>query len=567
MSDHATVGGGRYQLRELLGRGGMAAVYLAWDTVLERRVAVKTMRNEVSGEEAFRERFRFEAQAVAKLSHPNIVSVFDTGEERTPDGAVPYIVMEYVEGEPLRDALEADAARYGAMPADKALRITAGVLAALDASHETGLVHRDIKPGNVMLTPRGVVKVMDFGIARATQSGVRAMTQTGMVVGTPQYLSPEQALGRAVDARSDLYAVGVMLFELITGRVPFDADSGLAVAYAHVTEAPPAASELNRAVTPELDALIARALRKNPDERFRSAGEMLAACRRVAEGLTGAPPSIDPEAARRPQSGSGVSQAVFPGFGSPEYGSPEYGGREFGVADFGRVGPGGSEPRTPSPTHSARPGPATPSPYAPAPGGGYGYPGGPVDTPPAAYGPAQHVPPASAPAPEHGRASAPWQLVVASVVAIALVASLAIVVVVLSRGSGDPEAGGGTGTPTGESVGGGGEPANDEPRYKTGDPERTIEPSRCVSASDYYDQTEHPGAVTMPDFYDVHIDSVKECMRAAGWSYDDNLRYRDEVLKGDGMVLEQSPAVGEPYNPEEDGPIVLTVSTGREPTS
>nr|WP_223290861.1 protein kinase [Streptomyces avicenniae] len=563
MSDQASVGNGRYLLRDLLGRGGMASVHLAWDTVLERPVAVKTMRSEVSGEQAFRERFRFEAQAVAKLTHPNIVSVFDTGEEWAAGGAVPYIVMEYVEGQPLRDVLAADVAAYGAMPADKALRVTAGVLAALDLSHEMGLVHRDIKPGNVMLTRRGAVKVMDFGIARAMQSGVTAMTQTGMVVGTPQYLSPEQALGRAVDARSDLYSVGVLLFELITGRVPFDADSGLAIAYAHVTEAPPSASSLNRAVTPELDALIGRALRKNPDERFGSAGELLDACRRAADGLTGAPPSIDPAAAERPQSGSGISQAVFP---------------EYGLGDLGRVGPGGSEPRTPSPATQPQPrqGPATPSPYAPAygppaGGGGYGYPrGGPGDTAPSAYGPAPAAqPPATAPGPD--RPAAPWQLVVAAVVAITLVASLAIVAVVMSRGGDDDPQAGGTGEATTETVTPGDDGApepgdDDEPRFQPGDPERTIEASACVGASDHYDQEANSGAISMPDFYDRHIDSVKECIRAAGWTYDDNLRYRDEVLKGEGMVLDQEPTVGQPYNPEEDGPIVLTVSTGREPT-
>jgi serine/threonine protein kinase len=258
MSDSRTAGGGRYLLRDLLGRGGMASVYLAWDTVLERPVAIKTMRSEMSREDAFRERFKREAQSVAKLTHTNIVSVFDTGEDVVDGDPVPYIVMEYVQGRPLRDLLEEDKARFGAMPAERALAITADVLAALDISHEMGLVHRDIKPGNVMITKRGVVKVMDFGIARAMQSGVTAMTQTGMVVGTPQYLSPEQALGRAVDARADLYSVGVMLFELLTGRLPFDAESALAVAYAHVQEEPPAPSSINASVPPAIDAMVAR---------------------------------------------------------------------------------------------------------------------------------------------------------------------------------------------------------------------------------------------------------------------------------------------------------------------
>ena len=210
---------------------------------------------------------------------------------------MPYIVMEYVEGQPLRSVLDADVAQYGAMPADKALKITADVLAALEISHEMGLVHRDIKPGNVMMTKRNVVKVMDFGIARAMQSGVTSMTQTGMVVGTPQYLSPEQALGRGVDARSDLYSVGIMLFQLVTGRLPFDADSPLAIAYAHVQEEPVAASSINRSLPPAVDALVARALKKNPNERFPTAEAMRDECLRVAAVASRPPPpSIVPGA-------------------------------------------------------------------------------------------------------------------------------------------------------------------------------------------------------------------------------------------------------------------------------
>lgn len=199
------------------------------------------------------------------------------------------------------------------MSADKALKITADVLAALEISHEMGLVHRDIKPGNVMMNKRGVVKVMDFGIARAMQSGVTSMTQTGMVVGTPQYLSPEQALGRAVDARSDLYSVGIMLFQLVTGRLPFDADSPLAIAYAHVQEEPVAASSINSALPPAVDALIARALKKNPNERFPSSESMRDECLRVAASFQAAPPSIVPGS--QTQSGQGVGASVFPPVG------------------------------------------------------------------------------------------------------------------------------------------------------------------------------------------------------------------------------------------------------------
>ncbi|MDH6111814.1 serine/threonine protein kinase [Kitasatospora sp. MAP12-15] len=280
-----SLGNGRYVLQHLLGQGGMAAVHLAYDTVLDRQVAVKTLHTELGRESSFRERFRREAQAVARLQHTNIVSVFDSGEEVAPDGATtPYIVMEYVEGPSLRDVLNEAVAQHGAMPTEQALKITAAVLAALDTSHDQGLVHRDIKPGNVMVNTKGVVKVMDFGIARAMQSGVTSMTQTGMVVGTPQYLSPEQALGKSVDARSDLYSVGCMLFELLTGRLPFDGDSPFSIAYKHVQEEPPAPSSLNRAVTPAVDALVARALRKDPSHRFPTAEAMREEVERVQAG-------------------------------------------------------------------------------------------------------------------------------------------------------------------------------------------------------------------------------------------------------------------------------------------
>jgi serine/threonine-protein kinase len=289
-----SLGNGRYVLQHLLGQGGMASVHLAHDTVLGRPVAIKTLHTELGREASFRERFRREAQAVARLQHTNIVTVYDSGEEVTPDGAtVPYIVMEYVEGQSLRDVLNQSIAEHGAMPAEQALKITAAVLAALDVSHDQGLVHRDIKPGNVMVNTKGVVKVMDFGIARAMQSGVSSMTQTGMVVGTPQYLSPEQALGKSVDARSDLYSVGCMLFELLTGQLPFDGDSPFSIAYKHVQEEPPTTSSLNRAVTPAVDALVSRALRKDPAHRFPTAEAMREETERVAAGeKTGAAPLV-----------------------------------------------------------------------------------------------------------------------------------------------------------------------------------------------------------------------------------------------------------------------------------
>ncbi|MGE7438300.1 MULTISPECIES: protein kinase domain-containing protein [Kitasatospora] len=287
----SSLGRGRYVLQRPLGQGGMAAVHLAHDTVLDRQVAVKTLHTELGREDSFKLRFRREAQAVAKLQHINIVSVFDSGEDIGPDGSVtPYIVMEYVEGKSLRDVLNDAIAQYGAMPVEQALKMTAAVLSALDASHDQGLVHRDIKPGNVMVSTKGVVKVMDFGIARALQSDVTSMTQTGMVVGTPQYLSPEQALGKSVDARSDLYSVGCMLFELLTGSLPFDGDTAFSIAYKHVQEEPPAPSTVNRAVTPAVDELVARALRKDPAHRFPSAEAMRAEVERIASGTQGGTP-------------------------------------------------------------------------------------------------------------------------------------------------------------------------------------------------------------------------------------------------------------------------------------
>ncbi|WP_063770697.1 protein kinase domain-containing protein [Streptacidiphilus carbonis] len=308
-----TVGHGRYLLRELLGQGGMATVHLADDTVLDRPVAVKSMLGNMSAEPSFRERFRREAQAVARLNHPNIVSVFDSGEDVNEDGVhAPFIVMEYIEGGSLSSVLRDDIAAHGAMPTDKALKITGDVLAALGASHEQGLVHRDIKPANVMLTRRNTVKVMDFGIARAMQSGVTSMTQTGMVVGTPQYLSPEQALGKAVDARSDLYSVGCLLFELLTGRLPFESDTALGMAYQHVQDTPPAPSSFNAAVTPAVDALVARALRKDPGHRFQTADEMREECERLAGAGGANTPLIIGEGPRVTNIGGSGANAVFP---------------------------------------------------------------------------------------------------------------------------------------------------------------------------------------------------------------------------------------------------------------
>src|SRR5689334_453093 len=263
--------GGRYELGELIGYGGMAEVHRGRDARLGRDVAIKVLRADLARDPAFLHRFRREAQAAAGLNHPSIVSVYDTGEDVMADGAsVPYIVMEYVSGRTLRDILKAQ----GRLPVRRALEIVADVCGALDFSHRNGIVHRDIKPANVMITEAGAVKVMDFGIARAVADNQATVTQTANVIGTAQYLSPEQARGEMVDARSDVYSTGCLLYELVTGAPPFQGDSPVAVAYQHVREnaAPPSSRVpgLPRA----LDSIVMKALAKNPLNRYQSAGEM-----------------------------------------------------------------------------------------------------------------------------------------------------------------------------------------------------------------------------------------------------------------------------------------------------
>ncbi|NGO42256.1 protein kinase domain-containing protein [Streptomyces ureilyticus] len=528
------VAGGRYQLRDLLGEGGMASVHLAYDSVLDRQVAIKTLHTELGREQAFRERFRREAQAVAKLTHTNIVSVFDTGEDDLDGVTTPYIVMEYIEGKPLGSVLDADMAQYGAMPSDKALKITADVLAALEISHEMGLVHRDIKPGNVMMTKRNVVKVMDFGIARAMQSGVTSMTQTGMVVGTPQYLSPEQALGRGVDARSDLYSVGIMLFQLVTGRLPFEADSPLAIAYAHVQEEPVAPSSINRSLPPAVDSLIARALKKNPNERFPSAEAMRDECQRVAQSLHTAAPSIVPGA--QTSSGAGVGSAVFPPVD------------QTGPSASGNV----QTPYTPSPY-----GPPTPSPAPQSPAYGYPQQGGyPTPAQTAAYSPQQGMstPPPytispqqpSAPSPGGGGRKSNLPVIIGSaIVALTAVVSL---IVALNMG-GDEEGGGGdaSASPTQQQEAG----------YKGPDPSKTMEPDECTEPDESYND---PNKIKLPDFTFKNIDSVKKCMQQAGWQYSE--KPVEENTYGDGTIMNQFPAKDTDVDPNNMPKIELGVSTG-----
>ncbi len=284
---------GRYEVSTLLGRGGMAEVRRGQDLRLGRTVAIKRLRSDLAIDPMFQARFRREAQSAASLNHPAIVSVYDTGEETSASGvSIPYIVMEYVEGKTLREIL-----REGRkLLPERALEIVTGVLSALDYSHRAGIVHRDIKPANVMLTPIGEVKVMDFGIARAIADASASMTQTAAVVGTAQYLSPEQARGEQVDARSDIYSTGCLLFELLTGRPPFVGDSPVAVAYQHVREDPLPPSSFDPEIAPEIDAITAKALAKRVDERYQSAAEMRADIERALAGQQVSAPAVtDPQ--------------------------------------------------------------------------------------------------------------------------------------------------------------------------------------------------------------------------------------------------------------------------------
>ncbi|ROQ81309.1 protein kinase [Streptomyces sp. NBC_01260] len=264
------VGDGRYRLTHRLGRGGMAEVFAAEDVRLGRTVAVKLLRSDLAEDPVSKARFTREAQSVAGLNHHAVVAVYDSGEDTVAGQTVPYIVMELVEGHTIRDLL----LNAEAPPPEQALIIVSGVLEALAYSHQHGIVHRDIKPANVIITHSGAVKVMDFGIARALHGAQSTMTQTGMVMGTPQYLSPEQALGKAVDHRSDLYATGCLLYELLALRPPFTGETPLSVVYQHVQDIPVPPSEVSDAVPAELDGLVMRSLAKDPDDRFQSAEEM-----------------------------------------------------------------------------------------------------------------------------------------------------------------------------------------------------------------------------------------------------------------------------------------------------
>ncbi|WP_344329862.1 protein kinase domain-containing protein, partial [Kitasatospora putterlickiae] len=407
-----TVGDGRYRLTHRLGRGGMAEVLAAQDVRLGRTVAVKLLRGELAQDEIARLRFTREAHAVAALNHHAIVSVYDTGEEFVGDESTPYIVMELVEGRTVRELLVDEAEP----PVDQALIIIAGVLEALSYSHRHGIVHRDIKPANVIITNSGAVKVMDFGIARALTGTASTMTQTGMVMGTPQYLSPEQALGKPVDHRSDLYAAGCMLYELLTLRPPFTGDTPLSVVYQHVQDNPVPPSHANPRVPAGLDHLVLRSLAKNPDDRFQDADEFRAHIEHALRELTGGTGGW----------AIGTAATALGGLGGA---LPPVGVDETAVLGSGVPG----DPTAMLP-YQVPGGPHTPSAAYPAAGGSYGD-GGSGD----GHGGGGH-----------GRGSGrrgPWRLV-AGVVAVIVAATTGIALAL----SGDDEGGGGGGGQPGDTT-------------------------------------------------------------------------------------------------------------------
>ena len=303
MSNVGRVFANRYELRTEVGHGGMADVYLARDRLLNRRVAVKVLSPTFAADPAFVERFRREAQAAASLNHPNIVAVYDWGQEDDTS----FIVMEYVNGQTLRDVVN----RYGTLPPMEAARIGADIADALEFAHRNGVVHRDVKPGNVLITPEGGVKVTDFGIARAESSDT--LTKTGAVLGTATYFSPEQAQGLALDGRSDVYSLGVVLYEMITGVAPFTGDSPVSVAYKHVREEPEAPSRINADIPGALDRIVLTAMTKDVALRYTSAAELRAELLRFERGrpLLGGP--VATAVAARPVAGSGGGGGVAPG--------------------------------------------------------------------------------------------------------------------------------------------------------------------------------------------------------------------------------------------------------------
>lgn len=336
----------RYEVGEVIGRGGMATVHVGQDVRLGRRVAIKILRPELAADETFHERFQREAHAVASLNHHSIVAIYDTGEIRPqgPDGVLrPYIVMEYVPGRTLRELMHGP----GVTP-EQAIEYMLGIMDALSFSHRAGIVHRDIKPANVKVTPDGSVKVMDFGIARAVEDTQAALTQSQAVLGTAQYLSPEQARGAAVDPRSDLYSAACVLFEMLTGRAPFVGESSVAIAAQHVRDAPPAPSALNPQLPPAVDRFMERALAKDPRDRFADAGQMRRALRELGGQLPGnlgatqpidVTHTVDSHTKTLPAVGAGAPAAAVTAAGRSEDAEPtvsaQYGRFDDDAADDG----------------------------------------------------------------------------------------------------------------------------------------------------------------------------------------------------------------------------------------
>jgi eukaryotic-like serine/threonine-protein kinase len=285
----------RYELGEILGFGGMSEVHRARDNRLHRDVAIKVLRADLARDPTFYLRFRREAQNAAALSHPAIVAVYDTGEAETATGTLPYIVMEYIDGATLRDIVAQD----GPMEPGHAIEVIADACQALNFSHNHAIIHRDIKPANIMIDKTGAVKVMDFGIARALTDSTNRLTQTAAVIGTAQYISPEQASGETVDARSDIYSLGCVLYEILTGQPPFVGDTPVAVAYQHVRQDPVPPSNRRDGLSPDLDAVVLKALAKNPENRYQSAAEMRADLIRVHSGHPPEAPKVFTDADRR----------------------------------------------------------------------------------------------------------------------------------------------------------------------------------------------------------------------------------------------------------------------------